>query len=351
MVVIGECKPSAKKPLVGCIRWDGCWYGSPYIKVVSPKQWHYMLPFYAKVISDNEVEMRANNQEVVDKEIKYAHDAGLDYWAFDYYDPKSSANPYNQSRELYMKSSHKADINFCLVIFPTLLGPIAEWPSTIDALVAIFKDRSYQKVLDNRPLVYVFMVDDTEKFFGSKTKVQEGFGLLRKKAAEAGLGAPYLVAQVWSASQGTAMVESYGYDAVSAYTAPDFSGDTREYPFSVLATANHSFWESCKASGKKFIPIVNTGWDTRPFQKEEFHSLYPPSDSPHQPWYTEPTPAEFANHLRSALDWTKSNQATVEANTVLIYAWNETGEGGRLVPSLNEGAARLKAVKKVLRKR
>jgi len=335
------------RPLVGVIRWDGCWEGSPYTKVVSPKQWHHVLPFYARIISDNEVEMRADTQGVMDKEIEYAHNAGIDYWAFDYYYKDSK---YNLSRELYLKSTRKSDINFCLLVFPGILGPIEQWPATVELLIAQFKEPTYQKVLDNRPLLYVFMVEDTEKFFGSKAKSREGFDLLRQKVKASGLGVPYVVAQVWSAEQGVEAVDDLGYDAVSAYTAIDSSAANQEYPYSALAKANRAYWEACKASGKKFIPIVNTGWDNRPFQKEEFHDIYPLGPNP-GPWYTEPTPAEFADHLRSAIKWAQQNQACVEANTVLIYAWNETGEGGRLVPSLEEGAARLDAIQKVLRPR
>ena len=49
-----------------------------------------------------------------------------------------------------------------------------------------------------------------------------------------------------------------------------------------------------------------------------------------------PTPAELANHLADALEWTSSHLTTATpARTVLIYAWNENDEGGWLVPTLN----------------
>jgi hypothetical protein len=44
------------------------------------------------------------------------------------------------------------------------------------------------------------------------------------------------------------------------------------------------------------------------------------------------------------------NPSAGRANTVLIYAWNETDEGGWLHPTLAEGTARLDAIKKVLKK-
>jgi hypothetical protein len=51
-----------------------------------------------------------------------------------------------------------------------------------------------------------------------------------------------------------------------------------------------------------------------------------------------------------AIDWTTSNQESAKAQTILIYAWNESDEGGWLVPTLSEGNARLDAIRSVLKK-
>ena len=44
----------------------------------------------------------------------------------------------------------------------------------------------------------------------------------------------------------------------------------------------------------------------------------------------------------------KTYPGTAEANAILIYAWNETDEGGWLHPTLSEGSARLDTMGEVL---
>jgi hypothetical protein len=177
------------------------------------------------------------------------------------------------------------------------------------------------------------------------------------------------VAQVWSAQAGADCVNKYGFDATSAYAMLDFSGGNQEYPYSALAAAAQNYWEACKATGKQVIPLVMAGWDNRPLQGDAWKKIYPQG---HGPWYAAPKPAELADHVAAALDWNARNAAlrhaqdrptppgqgrpeprrgaaAAEANAVLIYAWNESGEGGWLVPTLSEGSARIAALRKVLR--
>ena len=84
------------QPMVGAIRWDA-WFAdavNPYEKNLSDKKWHGRLPFYAKIISDTEVEVRGDTQEAVDKEIAYAKNGGIDYWAFLYYSPTTRSDGF-----------------------------------------------------------------------------------------------------------------------------------------------------------------------------------------------------------------------------------------------------------------
>jgi len=54
---------------------------------LAPAKWHYRLPFFARVVSESEVEIDGSSQAVMDQEIAYAGLGGLDYWAFVTYDP------------------------------------------------------------------------------------------------------------------------------------------------------------------------------------------------------------------------------------------------------------------------
>ena len=60
------------RPIVGAIRWDA-WIGDAadsdvgrqVERSLGPERWHSRLPFFARVVSPQEVQVRANRQEVM----------------------------------------------------------------------------------------------------------------------------------------------------------------------------------------------------------------------------------------------------------------------------------------------
>ena len=341
----GEVKAaSPARTVVGAIRWDAWFGGNTYQRNLAPANWHTRLPFYSTIGPDGSVEVRSDSQQVMDEEIGYAAVAGLDYWAFCYYHPTSwhDADKYNYGWRLYLSSKRKADLGFCILLQGQHLGPKGNWTETVQTFVRLFREPTYQKVCGDRPLVFMYSVAAVREWAGSTRAAKEAILQLRQAAARAGAGNPYLVAQVYRPEDGVDSIDTLGFDAIGAYSLPGGSGN-REYPYQELAKANRRFWDACKATGKPVVPIVNAGWDNRPRRgNPAFGDLA-------GPWFTEPTPTELSDHLGSAIRWNKANPQNAPANAVIIYAWNESDEGGWLVPTRSEGAARLNAIAKLLR--
>ncbi|MDR2915705.1 MAG: glycoside hydrolase family 99-like domain-containing protein, partial [Tannerella sp.] len=69
-------------------------------------------------------------------------------------------------------------------------------------------------------------------------------------------------------------------------------------------------------------------------------------------YYTDGTPEQFKNYLNNAIDWMNANpKKTTKEKIILLYAWNELGEGGYLVPTkADPEAAKLKEIKEVVSK-
>lgn len=101
-----------------------------------------------------------------------------------------------------------------------------------------------------------------------------------------------------------------------------------------------------KATGRKVIPWVTTGHNTRP---RIDHPVSWTKVAPDE-WVSDGTPQEIAANLNNALQWVSKNNEIVEANAILIYAWNEFDEGGWICPTLGNNNSRLEAVKAVLKK-
>jgi hypothetical protein len=228
-------------------------------------------------------------------------------------------------------------------------GPVDEYERAARRLAEYFADPAYQKVGDNRPLLYVYYTENLAKHFGGVAQARAALDLIRREAVAVGLGPPLIVAQVWHAQEGARLVDELGFDAISAYAMVDLAHWTdEEYPYSNLAAGNLAFWESCRETGKPVVPLVSAGWDNRPrwADPKRYEELY--QSQPRGPWYAQPTPSELAANLRDALEWLQAHPECAQPNSVLIYAWNESDEGGWLVPTHAEGNARLDALREVL---
>jgi hypothetical protein len=166
----------------------------------------------------------------------------------------------------------------------------------------------------------------------------------------AGLGDPYFVDMTFSVPQGAAEAEKLGCDALGTYACFAPGNENKEHPYAMLAEADRKFWEDCKAVGKQVLPTVNAGWDYRPMKQPEYPELMKGRNL-QADWFAKATPDEIARNVKSAMEWVRANPRTCPADAVLIYAWNELSEGGWLVPTLEEGTARLDALSGVLKSR
>lgn len=175
------------RPTIGVIRWDA-WnqingqydfmsnFSHGYL---TPERYHYRLPFFAKILSDNNVTFDGDTQQIMDQEILYAKQAGFDYWAFDTYcefGPNCSTNitscnqyaqnisihfcPLNPTYGLkrYLSSQYVSLINFTLLLLHNTLCDDVLQQSYIELMM----HPQFQTVLDGRPLLYLFEFGNLE---------------------------------------------------------------------------------------------------------------------------------------------------------------------------------------------
>ncbi|HET7117462.1 MAG TPA: glycoside hydrolase family 99-like domain-containing protein [Hanamia sp.] len=328
------------RTLVGAIRWDG-WVGNlnpaglEIEYTLGPRRYHYRAPFYSKEISEDSIQCRATSQEIIDKEISYAKYAGLDYWAFCWY-PEGSG--LDTARDLYLSSSIKNDIHWCVILGtnPFNVEKDGKW------LLKRFKDPNYQKVLNGRPLVYVFSATSP-----GRSKIITG---LRKMCRDAMVPDPYIVAMEFSANAAAAAADSIGANAISCYaTTHDYNSGNQfnGAPYSTIMKSDEAGWGKYASTGKKIVPWVTTGWSPKPrIQRSVSWSKYYKANG----WAQDGTPDQIAENIQKAVKWAKINKNSDEANIILIYAWNEFDEGGWICPTLGNNTDRLNAIRRVLRK-
>lgn len=309
----------SQKTTVGAIRWDA-WTGSSnsvgrQVEVsLGPNQYHYRVPFYGKEISADSVNINACTQQIMDKEITYAANAGLDYWAFLWY---PSASGLDQSRQLYQTSTLKQSIKYCLIVeaynFNTNIS--------IDNMVTEFSNPTYQKVLTNRPLLYLLGYSGIQK---------SDVDSLRARTVRAGLGTPYIVEMRVDGVY--TILATLGLDAFSMYATAWIGGGVQ---YDSLAKSDRGQWDWIGINNAlPTVPHVTTGWDNRP--RHDHLNNWQPDPGP-DAWVQRPTAAQLSGHVAEAIAWNSAHPTVATANTVIVYAWNEFDEGGWLCPTITPG--------------
>lgn len=340
-----------EKPLVGAIRWDA-WYGDgtgvngEVERTLSPKRWQWRAPFFAEVVSEDRIQIRGG-PEAIRKEIDFAADAGIDYWAFCIYEADDNLS---RALNLYLEAPNRERIKFCMNLqgLHFGMGGLEKALERLDLYVEYMQRPEYQRVLGGRPLVYIFNIENAiaEGALDAEEETADLIRTLREKAMKAGLKNPYIVVQN-QPETASALAAYYKADAIGNYCV---ATHWENQSFKQLTDyAEGYFWNAYLETGLEIVPIATAGWDTRP-RIQSGVSWFPDIKEKSLSEYHEPpTPAELATHIRKALDFMEKHRSATPANAVLIYAWNEFDEGGWLCPTLGEGTARLEALKPVLR--
>ncbi|CAF1480738.1 unnamed protein product [Adineta ricciae] len=363
--VVGE-RP---RPTVGVIRWDawnlfnGQYDAISYYlhRALSPEKFHYRIPFYASVLSPTNISFNGDMQTVMDNEILYAKHAGLDYWAFDTYctfGPNCTTNNtfcsqyYQQTSNqycprnpayglnLYLSSAYRSLINFTFVLLGSSPCDVAFQEHYLEHM----KHPHFQTVLGGRPLLYLFQFDDAEanSCGGGWTGSKQVFQRFRQMAVSRGIQNPYMVLMDFNVQTVQSHAAMLGFDAISTYALP--GGTQQGTPYVELLHSAQTWWESARQVGAKIVPLAPTGWDPRPRAENPVPWV---DEGPEH--YLQPSVEELQQLIRSGINFTCTYNQTAEAQTIIIYAWNECSEtSGSLVPSLGNGTLYIDTLSKIL---
>ena len=349
-----EVNTDGDVPIVGAIRWDA-WYGDgSATKAVEASlgqpKYHFRLPWFARFVGAGKVSINGDSQTIVEQEISYAAQAGLNYWAFlDFCD---EASDMHIALNRYRAANDKKSIRYCFVEEGPRLDGVgtAGWKR----LVEHFRHPDYQTVLEGRPLLFVFV--KTMKL--GKAEWDE----LKRQTIAAGMKAPYLVLMGWNPEQDAKDMAALGFDAISAYARGGSYSMTQPSYLEQCALVRRDRWEKCTALRIPSVTFASAGWDTRPRNERPPPWVTWVTATPDKtpPTQQKPlidsvtaTPDELATHIREALEWTKANRDLNPSNAVIIYGWNENDEGGWLLPTLGTDGRpndeRINALGKILR--
>jgi hypothetical protein len=333
-------------PTIGAIRWDA-WYsavaGSPAAEnaiALSDVDLQQYAPVHYAQINSYTLAAVAGTQAIIDNEITKAAANGLSYWAYLMYgrnpgDPDYSGAPYMMNAwDLHQSSSIKNTMPWCAMMQLGMMGSTGNYTTQVNQMVAWFQQSNYFKVLTNRPLLYIWWgsapADLAAYWGGSLANVAAMITALRAAAIAAGLGTPYIVVLN---DLDTAVKTSIGADAIGAYN-PTVTL-TPSMTWAAYETAVEAYWAAQLATSAKFIPSCSSGWTRTGIYRRPM-SFYQSI----RPWMgnlvtaARPSAAELKAHITAVRAFIAANPTPCDANTALLYAWDECDEGNGICPTI-----------------
>ena len=350
LLVIAACgneQASKKRTMVGVYYFDG-WSGK-HRKANDPNEpWAKNAPTHLTIrLLEDFPERepvwgwRSDSQEIMERQIDLAADNGIDFFLFCWYwkDDGGPINlevikndPKHTSLGLYLKAKNKHRVKFGLLIANhrgyDIKGP-DNWEVAVKHWMQYFNDPQHVTV-DGKPLVVIFGsgdgIDNECLARMQETAKKEG---LKNGLSIAGCGEP--------AMKKSGFTHSTHYNLTSGYSAA-----SEEHKYQELIDNAKKRWVGTEE--QPHMPLLNCGWDKRPWEG-------PRGQGTVEGWYfPDSSPELFGNFIKDAIQWMDDNptKATKE-RIILIYAWNENGEGGYLVPTKGDpNAEKLKMIKSIV---
>jgi hypothetical protein len=283
---------------------------------------------------------------VVEQQLATARAFGLSFFVFDWYwgAPETTAGEDLNSALNFTRSFPDRHGMEYAILYVNPEGPYnapaSAWPEIIETWLGYFEDPAYLRV-GGKPLVMIIDRSELRRTFGSPAGVREALDALRAAARSRGFPGvvviggfgrlPYQGGSGQFEPMAIDTVVDEGYDATSMYTEyTTIPGPERiERPYSDLASAARWVWkELATYSPLPVIPVVVSGWDSRPWNGTKVV------------WYSR-TPQDVAILVNDAITWAGANPRMsldpTEPPLVLIEAWNEMGEGGYILPTVEDG--------------
>ena len=341
---LGQTKPNV---IVGVYYFDG-WAGQHRSANDPNEAWAKNAPSnlsrrMVEEFSDREPVWgwRDDSQAIMERQIDLAADNGIKYFAFCWYwkDSNGPINPeaieklyMHTSMNLYLKAKNKNRIKFCLLVANHQGFEIKgtdNWKKATEYWMQYFNDPQYVKV-DGKPLVVIFSPGgiDNESLAGMQ-EVSKAKGL-KNGLSIAGCGN--------TADKNFNFKTHYNMN-------PGYVAGHEEHKYSELIASHEKNWIGTE--NQPYIPEITVGWDKRPWEDKSGKG----QGGAKEGWYfPNRTTEEFKTFLTDAIKWMDVHPTqTTKERMILLYAWNELGEGGYLVPTKGDpNASYLKVVRNVV---
>ena len=301
-------------------------------------------------------------------EIALASNAGIDVFLYDYYYYGGKVTQEEAIEEGFLKAENRQLMKFALMW--CYHDRRDQFRPPVDR-----KDRRLLMRLERTPEEFLGLIDlSIKRYFGrpeywrkdgklffsifggwdfipslGKDAAARALKEARWRVAAAGLGEIHFNVQGLRPDQHD-LAREVGFDSLTDYNVVPQPGPDSLMSYEDQMKASRERWAQHAKGALPYMPVVPTGWDCSPRcaldAKRPWHSDGW-SAYPYVGIVTNSTPEKFERLLRDAKAYVENDPKGV--NAVYINAWNEYTECPGLLPTVQDGDAWLRAVKRVFK--
>jgi hypothetical protein len=366
-------RENVKRPLLGVQRWD-MYSGKGATQqqelgylpgkqgFLKDPQWHERAPFFCRLTADvdwvahpaqagslwfNHPFNQALLQRSMDQEIRYAYNAGIDFFIYNGPARKLIAKAHELKNNLdchvVSKTPEAGMMKFVWALYGhgAIQYTRSKVAAMMDETIEYLKMDNWQKVMGNRPLVIVLRPErfrsDLEGARGAERMTGREFvAYIRAQVKGAGLKNPYMVGASVPARtyKQAGSLKKEGYDAFMDY-AGGYGGKVAERdkaPTYAEATQDliNTYESKFLHRGLPFVPPCTSMQYPWPRARD------PETGAPQDRWYHYrwPKQGDLAARVKAVFDFVATHPEACEAQVVTMYSWNEHSEGGGLCPTM-----------------
>ena len=288
--------------------------------------------------------------EVVDWEVKYALEHGIGFFFECWFRAKDNvgqtpveAGLDNWLHEGFFKSRYGDRMKFAILWENTngIASGVASEADLVENLVPywighFFSRDNYLRV-DGKPLLMIYGYARFIEELGGREQAAAAIARMKEVCREAGLNGLYLMAEHHeNLEQDLTFLAEMGFDAVTSYHWPSFSGLMTQIPEQTeeIVGLQEACWNALgHASQMPTVPTLSMGWDSAPwggsFYKGQWHL----------------TPGQYGELAVRARRHAEVGPKTPVSGMILLDNWNEFGEGHYIFPTQEFGFGYLDAVR------
>lgn len=271
-----------------------------------------------------------SNPECADWQIKWSVEHGINFYLVDWYWCQGNRQLDHWLRNAYGKARYKKYLKWA-VMWANHNAPnthsAEDWRKVTQYWIDNYFQTPEYYQIEGKPAVFIWAPSNIRGDVGGTEQAAKLYAMSQEMAKAAGLKGIYFAAMSAHESPEQAkLLLQEGYEGATTYHGFQLAwqrAQSDRFPYADLLDTCPEVWSEAEktAAGLLYMPIVDTGWDARPWHGEKSIVAY------------DRTPEEFGKLCQLARDYADRSKKKI----IILGPLNEWGEGSYIEPYAEYG--------------